>query len=54
MLRREGINSYWAYWGKLDNNDENAIKFKWLDVQEEDEEDIALANFIWVLEKANR
>ena len=32
-------------------NDENAIDFKWLDVQEEDEEDIALANFIESLQK---
>ena len=27
-------------------NDENAIDFKWPGVQEEDEEDIALVNFI--------
>ena len=27
-------------------NDENDIYFRWLDVQEEDKEDIALANFI--------
>ena len=27
-------------------NDENAIDFKWSDLQEEDEEDIALTNFI--------
>ena len=27
-------------------NDENAIDFKWYGLQEEDEEDIALANFI--------
>ena len=27
-------------------NDENAIDFKWSGVQEEDREDIALANFI--------
>ena len=27
-------------------NDENAIDFRWSDVTEEDEEDIALANFI--------
>ena len=30
----------------LEENDENAIEFKWLDVQEEDKEDITLANFI--------
>ena len=33
------------------DNDENAIDFKWSDVQEEDEEDIALANFIKSLQK---
>ena len=27
-------------------NDENAIDFRWSGVQEEDKEDIALANFI--------
>ena len=27
-------------------NDENAIEFRWSSVKEEDEEDIALANFI--------
>ena len=27
-------------------NDEKAIDFRWSDLQEEDEEDIALANFI--------
>ena len=32
-------------------NDENAIDFKWSGVQEEDEEDIALANFIENLQK---
>ena len=32
-------------------NDENVIDFKWSDVQEEDEEDIALANFIESLQK---
>ena len=32
-------------------NDENAIDFKWSDVQEEDEEGIALANFIESLQK---
>ena len=32
-------------------NDENAIDFRWSDVQEEEEEDIALANFIENLQK---
>ena len=32
-------------------NDENAFDFKWSGVQEEDEEDIALANFIENLQK---
>ena len=32
---------------KIDpDNDENAIDFRWSDVQEEDKEDIALVNFI--------
>ena len=32
-------------------NDENAIKFRWSGVKEEDEEDIALANFNESLQK---
>ena len=32
-------------------NDVNAINFRWSGVQEEDEEDIALANFIESLQK---
>ena len=32
-------------------NDENAIDFRWSDVTEEDEEDIALVNFIENLQK---
>ena len=32
-------------------NYENCIHFKWLDVQEEDEEDIAKANLIHSLQK---
>ena len=32
-------------------NDKNAIDFKWSYVQEQDEEDIALANFIESLQK---
>ena len=44
--RREGINWYWVYWAKIwSKNDENAIDFKWSDVQGEDEEDIAKVNF---------
>ena len=35
-------------------NDENAIDSKWSDLTEENEEDIALANFIESLNKANR
>ena len=34
-------------------NDENAIDSKWSDLTEENKEDIALANFIESLEKAN-
>ena len=34
-------------------NDENSIDSKWSDLTEEDEEDIALANFIESLKKAN-
>ena len=34
-------------------NDENAIDSKWSDLTEENEEDIALANFIESLNKAN-
>ena len=33
------------------NNDEYAIDFRWSDVQKEDEEDIALANFIESFQK---
>ena len=33
-------------------NDENSIESKWSDVTEEDEEDIALANFIESLKKS--
>ena len=33
------------------HNDENAIDFKWSDTKEEDEEDIALVNFIQSLQK---
>ena len=34
-------------------NDENDIDFRWSDVQEEFEEDIALVNFIESLNKVN-
>ena len=38
---------YLAYWTKISSwNDENVIDFRWSGVQEEDGEDIALANFI--------
>ena len=33
-------------------NDENSIESKWSDLTEEDEEDIALANFIESLKKS--
>ena len=50
--RREGTNWYLVYWTKIESyNDENAIDFKWSDVKEEDEEDIALANFIESFQK---
>ena len=40
------------YWGKSDPyNDENSIDSKYSDLTEEDEEDIALANFIESLKK---
>ena len=42
---------YWAYWTKIWSwNYENVIDFRWSGVQE-DEEDIALANFIENLQK---
>ena len=34
-------------------NDENSIESKWSDLTEEDKEEIALANFIESLKKAN-
>ena len=37
---------------KVHYNDENAIDSKWSDLTEEDEEDIALANFIESLKKS--
>ena len=48
---KESINIEF-YWRKSDPyNDENAINFRWSDVEEENEEDIALANFIESLQK---
>ena len=49
---REGTNWYWVFRTKSWSwNDENAIDFKLSDVKEEDEEDVALANFIESLQK---
>ena len=43
----EGANRYWVYWAKRwPLNDENAFDFRWSGVQDEEEEDITLANFI--------
>ena len=43
----EGANWYWVYSANSCSwNDENAIDFRWSGVQDEDEEDITLANFI--------
>ena len=50
--RREGIHWYWTYWTKpWSLNEENTIDFRWSDVQEEFEEDIALVNLIESLQK---
>ena len=50
--KREGTNWYWVYWTKSwFLNDENEIDFRWSDVKEKDEEDIALANLIESLQK---
>ena len=44
---REGANWYWFTEQKAcPKHNENAIDFSWLDVQEEDDEYIAKANFI--------
>ena len=52
MKRRNQL--YWANWAKADPyDDENAIDFRWSSVNEGDEEDIALANFIENLQKQN-
>ena len=45
QLIRACITKNWSW------NDQNAIAFKWSDVQEEDKKDIALANFIESLQK---
>ena len=47
MMKKRKTNWYLNYWTKRSSwNDENVIDFKLSDVQEKDEEDIALANFI--------
>ena len=47
MKKRERINWYLVYLTKRSSlNDENTIEFRWSGVQEEDEEDIVLANFV--------
>ena len=49
---REEINWYWVFRTKNWSwNYENDIDFKLSDVKEEDEEDVALANFIESLQK---
>ena len=48
---KESINIELTYQKTDPYNDENAIDSKWSDVQEEDEEDIAMANFIESLQK---
>ena len=51
-MKKRRSNWYWVHWGKSGPyNDENAIDFRWSEVKEEDEEDIALANFIESLQK---
>ena len=43
----EGADLYWVYSAiSCSWNDENAIDFRWSSVQDEDEEDIILANLI--------
>ena len=43
----EGGNWYWVYSANsCSSNNQNAINFRWSGVQDEDEEDIALVNFI--------
>ena len=43
----EGGNWYWVYSANsCSSNDQNAIDFRWSGVQDEDEEDIILANLI--------
>ena len=46
-MKKRKVNWYLDYWTKRSSwNDENAIDYRLSDVQEEDLEDIALANFI--------
>ena len=45
-MKKEPIDIEFAEQKADPYNDENGFDFKWSDVQEEDEEDIALANFI--------
>ena len=43
----EGGNWYWVYWvNSCSWNDENAIEFRCSGIQDENEEDIILANLI--------
>ena len=46
-MKRKGADRYWVYLTKTNPyNDENAIDFRLSDEKEEDEEDIALANWL--------
>ena len=46
MTKKRRTHWYWVYWAKIWFwKDENVIDFRWSGIQE-DEEDIALANFI--------
>ena len=49
---KRGANSYWVCPTKTDPDCyQNAVDFRWSDLQEEAEEDIALAKFIESLQK---
>ena len=48
---KEPINTEFTEQKTEPYNDENAIEFRWSGVKEEDEEDIALTNFIECLQK---
>ena len=51
-MKRKGVDRYWVYWAKRCIwNGENAFNFRWSNVTEGDEEDIALANFIESMQK---